>query len=55
MALNKYMLKKISEKTQGDERIKAYIIDILEFESHGKGWYKNAYEEILRRHCKGEK
>jgi len=53
MALNKTILEKISQKTEGNVNLKNFLVEILQLESKGKGWFKNEYSLILEKHCKG--
>lgn len=52
MALNKTILEKISQKTEGNIDLKNLLVEILQLESKGKGWFKTEYSLILEKYCK---
>lgn len=52
MALNKNILTKVKQKTENDQAMDNFLMDLLEFESGQHGWYKNPYAEILENACK---
>lgn len=54
MALNKTILKKIAEQTEGDPRLRDFLTDIFQFESMPKGWYEKKYSEFLEKVCMEE-
>ena len=52
MALNKTILEKISQKTEGDIKLKNFLVEILQIESRGKGWFKSEYSLLIEKYCK---
>ncbi len=52
MSLNKKILENISQKTVNNIEMKNFLIELLQFESKRKGWFKNDYAEILEKYCK---
>lgn len=52
MALNKTILEKISLKTGGDTNLKNFLVEILQLESKGKGWFKSEYSLLLEKYCR---
>lgn len=52
MALNKTILEKISQKAGKDIQLKNFLVEILQLESKGKGWFKNEYSVLLEKYCK---
>lgn len=53
MALNKTILKKVSEKTVGEKEQQEFIIKILEEENRGIGHYKKLYKDLIEKAVKG--
>lgn len=52
MALNKTILKKLSEKTAGEAEILDFLTAIMQFESESRGWFEKDYVRILEENCK---
>lgn len=52
MALNKKILEKISQKTVENTAMKNFLVEILQVESKGRGWFKSEYSSILEKYCK---
>ncbi|MDD3746870.1 MAG: hypothetical protein PHD70_10410 [Anaerostipes sp.] len=52
MALNKTILKKVSEKTVGKKKQQEFIISILDEENRGIGHYKKFYKELIEKAAK---
>jgi hypothetical protein len=55
MALNKTIVKKTREKTEGEPDIGNFLVKLLELESGSPGWFKSEYATILETSCKEEK
>lgn len=53
MALNKDILKKISEKTKDDEIMEKFIMNILQEENKGVGRYTKIYKDEIEKAVKG--
>ena len=53
MALNKTIIKKINEKAEGNDSLKKCLVEILQLESKGRGWYTREYTKILETYYKG--
>lgn len=53
MALNKTILKKLNEKTEGDLEMCEFLIAIMQYESESRGWYDKDYVKILEENYKG--
>lgn len=53
MALNKTILKKVTQKTDENPELQDFLQKLLEFESEPRGWYTKAYAEILEKVCVG--
>jgi hypothetical protein len=51
MALNKKILTKVKQKTENDQAMDKFLMDLLEFESEQRGWYKTRYAELLENAC----
>lgn len=49
MALNKVILKKLSNKTESDPELAAFLLNLFEFESESPGWYIKTYNDILEK------
>ena len=54
MAINKTILKKLTEKTVGENEIRNFLTAIMQFESEPRGWFDKEYLRILEEHCKEE-
>ena len=55
MAINKRVMDKIAERARGDERILAFLRELVVFEANTSGQYTKEYERILRKYAsKGE-
>lgn len=54
MALNKTILKKVSEKTKSDQKQKEFIVQILDAENKGIGQYKKLYKEKISEATRDE-
>lgn len=54
MALNKTILKKVSEKTNDNKKQQRFIIDILDAENKGIGQYKKTYKTLIENAVKDE-
>lgn len=54
MAINKKILSKIAEKTEGKPLVKECLLQLLEFESNEAGWYNDDYKRIIAKCAKGE-
>lgn len=52
LALNKTILEKISRETESDINMKNLLIDLLQLESRGLGWYKAEYLKIISKYSK---
>lgn len=52
MALNKTILKKISEKTKDDKQQQDFIVKILEKENKGLGHFTKVYERLIKEAVK---
>lgn len=52
MALNKTILKKISEKTMDDKQQQDFIVKILDEENKGLGQYTKTYESLIKEAIK---
>ena len=44
MGINKEILKKVAEKTNDNEIMQKFIINILQKENKGIGWYTKIYK-----------
>ena len=53
MALNKAIIMKVREKTEKKPEIGDFLIELLEYESKSRGWYKKEYIAILEKAYKG--
>lgn len=53
--LSKEILKKISEKTKNEKNQKEFILEILNEECKGLGWYNKFYLEKLDKYAIKEK
>ena len=53
MALNKTILKKLNEKTDGNLEMREFLIAIMQYESESRGWYDKDYVKILEENYKG--
>ena len=53
MALNKTILKKLNEKTEGNLEMREFLIAIMQYESESRGWYEKDYVKILEEKSKG--
>lgn len=55
MGLNKKILQKVSEKTKDDIKMQKFIVNILQTENRGLGWYTKFYKaELDKATSKGE-
>lgn len=54
MALNKTILKKLNEKTDGEPEVRDVLIAIMQFESEPRGWFEKQYVKILEEKGKGD-
>jgi len=52
LALNKVIVKKINEETEGVPEIREFLVKLLQFESESPGWWKAKYNSILNNTCK---
>ena len=50
MALNKTILQKLNDHTEGKESLKNFLVEIMQFESGTNGWFNEKYEKILEKH-----
>jgi hypothetical protein len=55
MALNKQILQKISAKTEDDAIMRNFIIEILQEENKGIGWYTKFYKAEIEKAIQEEK
>ena len=55
MALNKTILKKVSQKTKDDKELQEFILTILDEENKGLGQFKKKYKSEIDKAVKGEK
>ncbi len=55
MALNKTILKKLSQKTASEPDLSDFLRHLFEFESEPRGWYNKFYNDILEKACKEAK
>lgn len=53
--INRDILKKLSEKTKNEENQKEFIMEILQAESKGLGWYMSFYKEKIEKFVEKEK
>lgn len=53
--INMDILKKLNEKTKGDNVQKEFIMEILQIESKGLGWFKKTYNDKLDKYVNKEK
>lgn len=55
MALNKQILQKVISKTEKEKIMQKFVIDILQEENKGIGWYTKIYKgEIEKATQEGE-
>lgn len=47
MALNKQIIQKIVEKTKENEELQEFILNVLQEENRGIGWFKKYYKEEI--------
>ena len=47
MALNKTILKKVSQKTKNDKELQDFILTILDEENKGLGQFKKKYKCLM--------
>lgn len=52
LALNKTILKKISEKTKDDKQQQDFIVKILDEENKGLGHFTKVYERLIKEAVK---
>ena len=52
MALNKTILKKVSEKTMYDKQQQDFIVKILDEENKGLGQFTKVYEKLIKEAIK---
>lgn len=56
MALNKQILQKVISKTEKDKIMQTFIVNVLQEENKGIGWYTKFYKgEIEKAIQEGEK
>lgn len=53
--INRDILKKLSEKTKDEENQKEFIMEILQEESKGLGWYMKFYKDEIEKFAEKEK
>lgn len=53
--INRSILKKLNEKTKNEENQREFIMEILQAETRGLGWYKNFYKEKIEEFAAKEK
>ena len=49
------ILKKLNEKTKNENNQKEFIMEILQLESQGLGWFKKPYNEKIEKYVNKEK
>ena len=54
MGLNKQILKKLKEKTKDDPQMQQFIINILQEENKGIGWYSKFYKTEIDKAIEGD-
>lgn len=55
MALNKKILQKVMSKTERDKTMQTFIVNVLQEENKGIGWYTKLYKgEIEKAIQEGE-
>jgi hypothetical protein len=55
MALNKQILQKVMSKTEKDKTMQTFIVNVLQEENKGIGWYTKLYKgEIEKAIQEGE-
>ena len=55
MALNKKMLQKVKEKTSNDPVMCKFIVEILQGENNGVGWWNKFYKTEIEKAIQGVK
>ncbi len=53
MAINKNILVKVMEKTENNDNMRNFIVNILQEESKGIGWYSKLYKTEIDKATKG--
>ncbi len=53
--INMDILKKLNEKTKNENNQKEFIMEILQLESQGLGWFKKPYNEKIEKYVNKEK
>ena len=53
--INRDILKKLSEKSKDEENQKEFIMEILQEESKGLGWYMKFYKDEIEKFAEKEK
>lgn len=49
MALNKQILQKVVRSTEQDKTLRTFIINILQEENKGLGWYTKFYKNEIEK------
>ena len=53
MIASKKIIDKISDRCLYDEPLKKFLLNLFDFETQEKGWWKNNYEKLID-HCMKE-
>ncbi len=53
MALNKQILQKVKEKTENDKKMQEFIVNVLQEENKGIGWYTKFYKDEIDKAIQG--
>lgn len=49
MAINKTILHKVTEKTSNNKKMQEFIVNILQEENEGLGWYTKFYKAEIEK------
>ena len=53
MDINPKILKKVEEKTSNDLTIRAFLLELLNFESENNGWFTTKYSNLIGKYSIG--
>ena len=52
MSINTDLLRRLKSKTENDPEIQKFLLQILQKEKEGLGWYKDYYKEKIEEFCR---
>jgi len=52
MSINPKIINKMNEKKFPDPAIRQFLLELLDIESEGIGWYKDKYRDLIEKYNK---